>query len=88
MCDPTISFSMTTNAVQRLFLTKPVRPSFSRLNAAWRDKFRNKWYIKYSYKSKRWLNLKPTVDQAELPDTLPPRVLIVRQSEAQARKPF
>ena len=68
---PVLSFSMTTNAVKRSF-TKPVRPSLSRLNAAWRDKFRNKWYIKYSQKSKRWLDLKPTVDQAELPGTLPP----------------
>ena len=71
---PVLSFSMTTNAVKRSF-TKPVRPSLSRLNAAWRDKFREKYYNENNtFEFQQSLaDLKHSVDRAELTGTLPPQ---------------
>ena len=50
------------------------RNPFSRLNAAWRDKYRDKWYKpehKVTY-NKNLDKLKPFADLAELPGTVPP----------------
>ena len=49
------------------------RNPFSRLNAAWRDKFRKKWYKRNTFEFQEDLaDLKPSVDRAELPGTIPP----------------
>lgn len=43
-----------------------VTPLFSRLNAAWRDKFREKYYYKKNFEFQETLaDLKPLVDRAE-----------------------
>ena len=49
------------------------RNPFSRLNAAWRDKFRKRWYKRNTFEFQEDLaDLKPSVDRAELPGTIPP----------------
>ena len=49
------------------------RNPFSRLNAAWRDKFRERWYKRNTFEFQEDLaDLKPSVDRAELPDAIPP----------------
>ena len=54
-------------------MTIVVTPLFSRLNAAWRDKFREKYYYKKNFEFQETLaDLKPLVDRAELPGIKPP----------------